>query len=514
MYKIDNPPDQIKNLPAHGKTIWIKAYNAAYVEYEKDETKATATAWAATKNVYEQDEKGNWVEIKKMAYDYISVIELSEVAIETETKTSWIDIIREGTWQHQIYGQINITADKLKKFADNFSNRILGRDVSITIEHNDGLGRIGEFKEVKIEDGKLKGLIEWTEKGLTLLSEKAFKYFSPEYVENYIDKVSKEGQGVCLVGGSVTNKPFLTGLSPVCMSETAAIDDMKILGEVFKMADGTGTLTAAQAARSKEYGIGVKDSTYLELPDRYRHLTDDQFADPVNYSYPIDQEEIMCSYRNFIGSYGYGEMHTNHYTEDEKKIISKRIYDRLPDEYKEKAMTIMTFSEIKKVEKEKVEKEKKLTEGGRTKMEELKAAQDKIAAMEIQLSDVTAKQQATETLHKVTEAKLWQAEVDAEVKKFNDACKLYPFEVDFARVILSHKGTDADVIKLSDATGKEIAMTPGDAFRKMMDMRPAVIDLSERTKASGEITLSEQESQVRLDVKADMKAAGFAVKEG
>ena len=59
-YTTDKPPDQIKGLPKGGKAIWIAAFNAAIVEYKDDETKASATAWAAVKTKYEQDKEGNW----------------------------------------------------------------------------------------------------------------------------------------------------------------------------------------------------------------------------------------------------------------------------------------------------------------------------------------------------------------------------------------------------------------------------------------------------------------------
>lgn len=593
MYKIDNPPDAIKNLPAHGKSIWITAYNAAYEQYAKDEAKSNATAWTATKNVYEQDEKGNWIEIKKVAYDYISVIELSDVVVEPEVKTSWIDIIREGTWQHQKYGIINITVDKLKKLAENFTNRILGRDVSITIEHNDELGRIGEYKEVKIENGKLRGLIEWTEKGIQLLSDKAFKYFSPEYVENYIDKETKDSRGACLVGGSVTNKPFLTGLSPILMSEAAMSGDMQIMSDVFavKMAEGDAAAVTAQRERSDLYGIGIKENSYLSLPGNYGYLTDGQFADPVNYRYPIDQEEILHSYRNFIGFYGYnGEANSSYYTEDEKKIISARIYARLPVEYQAKAQEIMTFAEVDteqvkanktqaarstkygigikdntsitipskyagltddqfadpvnyaypidathvlaaykyfaKVENQAVytpvevkiiakrivaalpdaQKETasatfKLSEEGGINMDELKVAQDQIKALELQLSEGANKT-------KVIEDELWQAKVDATIKQFSDEMKVYPFEMPYAKIILSCRDT-TEVIKLTDTTGKEIAMTAREAYMEILRQRPAVIELSERARSGGAKEMAAvDDAALTAQVRADMTAAG------
>jgi len=60
-YTVDNPPEQIEKLPKHAIEIWVAAYNSAFEQYEGDEAKANATAWAAVKMKYRQDEDGNWV---------------------------------------------------------------------------------------------------------------------------------------------------------------------------------------------------------------------------------------------------------------------------------------------------------------------------------------------------------------------------------------------------------------------------------------------------------------------
>jgi cation transport regulator len=59
-YSIANPPEKIKDMPAHAREIWIAAFNSALAQY-KDEGKANATAYAAVKTKYKQDDKGNWV---------------------------------------------------------------------------------------------------------------------------------------------------------------------------------------------------------------------------------------------------------------------------------------------------------------------------------------------------------------------------------------------------------------------------------------------------------------------
>lgn len=54
-------PAAVKKLPSHGQTIYRSAFNSAYEQSGGDESRAHATAWAAVKNRYRQNEEGEWV---------------------------------------------------------------------------------------------------------------------------------------------------------------------------------------------------------------------------------------------------------------------------------------------------------------------------------------------------------------------------------------------------------------------------------------------------------------------
>ncbi|PLY11534.1 MAG: cation transport regulator ChaB [Arcobacter sp.] len=68
---INELPKQAKNnLPKHAQEIYKEAYNSAWEEYKdpkdrKDDSSreevAHKVAWAAVKNVYEKNNKENWV---------------------------------------------------------------------------------------------------------------------------------------------------------------------------------------------------------------------------------------------------------------------------------------------------------------------------------------------------------------------------------------------------------------------------------------------------------------------
>ena len=67
-YSVDNPPDAVKGLPAHAIEIFVAAYNSAFEQYDGDEAKSAATAWAAVKTKFKK-EGDNWVAKESLSDD-------------------------------------------------------------------------------------------------------------------------------------------------------------------------------------------------------------------------------------------------------------------------------------------------------------------------------------------------------------------------------------------------------------------------------------------------------------
>lgn len=72
-------PEAIQSLSEHAREIWMAAYNSAWKQYDGDEAKSAATAWAAVKTKYEKKE-GDWVKKKDFG----------------EGLRGWIEIFRGG----------------------------------------------------------------------------------------------------------------------------------------------------------------------------------------------------------------------------------------------------------------------------------------------------------------------------------------------------------------------------------------------------------------------------------
>ncbi len=139
----------------------------------------------------------------------------SDVAIPDE-----IQIVPTGKWDHPAYGEMEITSDDIAEFVRNFKDRVR-LDLRITAGHDNGMSggelpAIGWFKEL-IDRGVngLWAVVEWTQEGEQLLSDRAFKYFSPEFYQVYQDPETGEKRENVLVGGALTNSPYFKELTPV-----------------------------------------------------------------------------------------------------------------------------------------------------------------------------------------------------------------------------------------------------------------------------------------------------------
>src|SRR5215212_105034 len=131
-----------------------------------------------------------------------------------------IQVVPVGKWEHPVYGEMEITPAHIAEFVKNFKDKVR-LDIPINAGHDNGMSggelpAIGWFTDV--EDRGVNGLwcgVKWTEEGVQLLQARAFKYFSPEFYQDYEDPQTRTKHGHVLVGGALTNKPYFKELEPV-----------------------------------------------------------------------------------------------------------------------------------------------------------------------------------------------------------------------------------------------------------------------------------------------------------
>ena len=149
-------------------------------------------------------DKKTVVETKRMPI--VFPIDLKSFS-EGEDFPKEIQVLPVGKWNHPGYGPIVIDSSDIKEFKKNFDDRIRN-DIPITEGHEvfgEEKPAVGWFKELM--DRGEKGLfatIEWTKEGKALLTERSYKYFSPEFYSEYEDPETREIFENVLVGGIIT----------------------------------------------------------------------------------------------------------------------------------------------------------------------------------------------------------------------------------------------------------------------------------------------------------------------
>lgn len=131
-----------------------------------------------------------------------------------------IQLIPIGQWDHDMYGPILITNADIREFAQNF-NAGIRKGVFITAGHEgfEELPAQGWITKVEVRDTGLWGLVEWNDIGRNTLSDKQFKFFSPEFYRDYEDPQTHQLYRNVLIGGALTKSPYFKELEAIVFSE-------------------------------------------------------------------------------------------------------------------------------------------------------------------------------------------------------------------------------------------------------------------------------------------------------
>jgi hypothetical protein len=158
-----------------------------------------------------------------------------------------IPIFREGNFEHPFYDDTNFDADYLNEIVENHKRGVLPRGVAFDLDHRRyGGGAVAwlredvanplEVRTVKVPqptggDRSLKVLfakVNLTRRGAQLVKSREYRYFSseihPDYTTREVIELGKKDKGVVrhgptLLGGGLTNQPFIPGLGEFVFSE-------------------------------------------------------------------------------------------------------------------------------------------------------------------------------------------------------------------------------------------------------------------------------------------------------
>lgn len=186
-------------------------------------------ALARTQSAQRQGRTGNWPDLLQRVY------RLDDAGRDGFTR-SWIMMFPIGTFNHPEYGTLNFSQARLSDIKRNFDRRVRKIDIALDSNHDQDRAT-GWVEQLQFADaghtpdGKpvlgdtpagLWALVRWTPLGLQLLRDQEYRYFSPEFGP-WPDPETGQKYANVLLGGGLTNRPFLKAMPAIMLAELAEV---------------------------------------------------------------------------------------------------------------------------------------------------------------------------------------------------------------------------------------------------------------------------------------------------
>ena len=136
-----------------------------------------------------------------------------------------------GNWKGHTNGLFEIDKNMMENVLENFNNQKI--DLVCDYEHQtitktDGPAPAsGWIKSLSIEDDKLYAFIDWNEQAKEHIQNREYRYVSPVFSPNTIDRVTGKNTGWSLHSLALTNRPLLEELGEVFLNSKDDLIDLK-----------------------------------------------------------------------------------------------------------------------------------------------------------------------------------------------------------------------------------------------------------------------------------------------
>lgn len=146
-------------------------------------------------------------------------VDMATVTLD-DKNVSTIQAMPLGEYEHPVHGKIKFTPERIKTFADNVNNKVRGQDLDIDYDHKvQTMEAAGWVQAAEATPNGLALKVEWTTKAAERIRAKEYRYFSPEFADEWQHPKSGKKFNDVLFGGALTNRPFLKDILPVNLSE-------------------------------------------------------------------------------------------------------------------------------------------------------------------------------------------------------------------------------------------------------------------------------------------------------
>lgn len=159
----------------------------------------------------------------------VTPIETFELSAPEEGVTqSWIQVAKVGSFVNPQFGKIDITPDMLNQMIENartfnpspvdYEHLSLKPKAERRPEDCEAAGWFTQDQYELRDSGRtLWALVQWTKEAAQKIRDKKFRYFSPTYAKQYPSHETGKPVGARLLGGGLTNYPFLQGMAEVSL---------------------------------------------------------------------------------------------------------------------------------------------------------------------------------------------------------------------------------------------------------------------------------------------------------
>ena len=180
------------------------------------------------------EEGGDGLEIKDLKNNPYKLEVMGEQPITLESKdgkvVSTVQMLKSGKFEHPWFGVLAFDDTVFDNMIKNFDAGIPYQEFALDFRHLPELGAAAWITRAFKEKSKGKKKcdlyfdVEWTPEGEKAIREKRFKFTSIEFHDNYKDNESGKMFGPTILGGGLTNRPFIKGMKPIAMSEDGKVE--------------------------------------------------------------------------------------------------------------------------------------------------------------------------------------------------------------------------------------------------------------------------------------------------
>jgi len=191
---------------------------------------------------------------------------------------SWVQVMLAGAFTDPRYGDFVIDRAYMDHLVRNFTQ--LDLPVPIDRDHSpytDGTtAAMGWVKQLqRRDDDTLWAYVLWTPEGVRLIESGEYRYFSPEFIDDYADKHGNT-HGPTLLGGGLTNRPFLTGMKEVSMALHSAQALASLTTDQLTLGAGRAMFLSAAPPNDRKENRTVDRTALITLYGLSADATDEQ----------------------------------------------------------------------------------------------------------------------------------------------------------------------------------------------------------------------------------------------